>query len=107
MKLVVDNGNTRAKVAVFSDDGEEVLLYNWQQPTLQDYEKLLSQYEIDAALICSVGAFSDEIFVFLKKSIPLVIQLDENTPLPLCFRMRVFPYPITFPPLRVKKFQHF
>lgn len=83
MKLVVDNGNTRAKVAVFSDDGEEVLLYNWQQPTLHDYQKLLSQYEIDAALICSVGAFSDEIFVFLKKSIPLVIQLDENTPLPL------------------------
>ena len=66
MKLVVDNGNTRAKVAVFSDDGEEVLLYNWQQPTLQDYQKLLSQYEIDAALICSVGAFSDEIFVFFN-----------------------------------------
>ncbi len=83
MQLVVDNGNTSTKVAVFTDTGEIVVQYNWQRPTKKQYAALLQSYVLDAAIVCSVGAMAAELVEWLQQSIPFVILLDEHTPLPI------------------------
>lgn len=83
MQLVIDYGNTRTKVAVFSSTGQLHCQYMWEKPTLDNYVSLLQTNEIDAAIVCAVSEVPDSLIQLLKQQIAYVLLLDHSTPLPI------------------------
>jgi type III pantothenate kinase len=83
MNLVLDFGNTSAKIAVFQ---EESMLHKMTVKTadLEILESLFSEYrDITRAIISCVGSYSAEIYDYLKNILQICIELDKNTPLPV------------------------
>lgn len=83
MRLVVDCGNTCVKVAVFTDQDTIVCLHRWVNPTCSHFEKLLQEYTIQSAIVCSVVAIKDSWMCLLQQALPYVLVLDHQTPLPI------------------------
>jgi type III pantothenate kinase len=82
MYLIIDQGNTRIKIAVFG--GDEMLFH---QVAFKRYgsniiPKILSQYDIKAAIISHTSEVDDQIFG-LCRNLPFFIHLDHNTPIPI------------------------
>lgn len=83
MHLVIDYGNTRTKVAVFSPTGQQQRQYMWEKPTLDNYACILNEYAIDAVIVCSVAAIPDGLLHLLHQRVAYVLVLDHSTPLPM------------------------
>jgi type III pantothenate kinase len=79
--LVIDAGNTRCKLAVFS--GSEL---QWQESlaalSLLHLEKIIATYNPVSTILSSVVHLDTELVKFIGL-LPNALILDENTPLPL------------------------
>ncbi|MBN2610268.1 MAG: type III pantothenate kinase [Bacteroidales bacterium] len=84
MNLVVDIGNTRTKVAVFSDS-EMIKSTVFTGPVLPEIEKLLRQVpDIQNAIVSSVKDHDHKSDNFIKENIKgRFVLLDKTTPVPI------------------------
>ncbi|MCL1942126.1 MAG: type III pantothenate kinase [Candidatus Azobacteroides sp.] len=83
MNLIIDQGNTVAKISLYAGD-KEVLFRKTENPALSaSIDELMSEHRFEKAIYSSVAADDDRIVDLLKKNIPLVIQPDDKTPLPV------------------------
>ncbi len=83
MNLVIDIGNSSAKLAIF-DSGKIV----WQQKTEQLSGALITQLKarfepVGKAIISSVAGIAEDVMQTLSAQIPFFVQLDHTTPLPV------------------------
>ncbi len=80
--LVIDQGNSRAKVAIFN---EMSLVKSWQFETLTPQSLLdaVAGFDINAAIYCSVALQGQEIVVTLRDIARHVYELTSMLPLPL------------------------
>lgn len=80
--LVIDQGNSTAKVAVFEDDS---LVEQWRCEELlpEVLRRVASSTPIDAAIYCSVTHHSEHIVVTLREIAGKVYELTSLLPLPI------------------------
>ncbi len=80
--LIIDQGNTTAKVAVF--DSDTMLLEETHELLQQDRIRALCDfYSIRAAIFSNVNRSSAELSGFFQKQLDSFIYLDHQTPLPI------------------------
>ena len=81
MNLVIDIGNSQAKVAVF--DGREIL-YSISQSMLEPdaVRELLKKYPLEKAILSAVRDPGRELVSFLGEQLSYFLRLDAATPLP-------------------------
>lgn len=81
MNLVIDAGNTKVKIAIFS---KQQMIYNQSFAILhfkKEVDKVLSNYPCSLAIISSVNTIKKEDINFLETKIK-VIFLNSKTPVP-------------------------
>lgn len=80
--LVIDQGNSTAKVALFQCDR---LVEHWRMEHLtpETLAGLASSYSIDAAIYCSVATRGEEIIVSLRSFVERVYEMTSMLPLPV------------------------
>lgn len=80
--LVIDQGNSTAKVAMFQGDR---LVEHWRMEHLTPdaLARLASSYSIDAAIYCSVATRGEEIIVSLRSFVKRVYEMTSMLPLPI------------------------
>jgi len=82
MNLIIDVGNTFIKLAVFKNNILVDKIKCTKNEFLDDFQKISNQYkEIKAVIISSVGNFTEEEVLFIKKKYHTVI-LTHNTTIP-------------------------
>ena len=82
MNLVIDQGNTLVKLAVYSD-GELISHFSEKELNLDILRKIFIEFPaVKRTILSSVGIFGEEIPRFLN-SISYFIKLDSKTPLPI------------------------
>lgn len=83
MNLIIDIGNTRTKVAIFSK-GELIKSFATDSFELVDVLELKSDYpELERAIISSVKYNSNELLKSLKTELEYVIELEQQTFIPI------------------------
>ncbi|MCQ2284189.1 MAG: type III pantothenate kinase [Bacteroidales bacterium] len=85
MFLVIDIGNTRQKVALFDHDGNLVHLEQYAHLLPTDLLSLCSNYELEAAIISSVGEEIQTLIEPLRNQIP-IFTFSEDLKLPITLR---------------------
>lgn len=82
MNLVIDQGNTVTKVAIFEAD---VLIgtFLYEVFDINTCSSLLADYPIKRCLYSSVINVSSEILAYLNNNLPDFMFIDENTLLPI------------------------
>lgn len=80
--LVIDQGNSAAKVAVFSD---KELVDHWRYETLteSDLRRVAHSFAIDSAIYCSVANHGEDVIVVLRSMVEKVYELTSLLPLPV------------------------
>jgi type III pantothenate kinase len=82
MNLVIDQGNSSAKVAIF--DHDSILVVNsYELLTIDLINELFERYIITATLLCSVIKLDPSIKEALNQHSSYFIELDHTTPLPI------------------------
>ncbi|VAW30079.1 Pantothenate kinase type III, CoaX-like, partial [hydrothermal vent metagenome] len=82
MKLIIDIGNTRTKLAVFSGD-KTVEIFVTEELTVKLLAKVVEKYPaIGSAILSSVKDYSPEVDTFLRERF-YFLKLDNQTPLPV------------------------
>lgn len=81
MKLIIDIGNTLAKIAVF-DENQQVTLDTFRSITKEHIKNILSEYFIDKAIISSVKNYPHSIKEILQEKM-FFIELNEKTSIPV------------------------
>ncbi len=81
MNLIIDMGNTAAKVAVYKGN-ERVSLYRVKDLNNEELRKKLASFKIDKAIICSVRKGSDPASDLLPFRIPYIHNLSSKSRLP-------------------------
>ncbi|MDM8339018.1 type III pantothenate kinase [Mediterranea massiliensis] len=82
MNLIIDIGNTVAKLAVFDDDNLLEVFYDSNQ-TLESLPAVCGKYPLSRAVVATVIELNKTVENRLK-SLPVpLLQLDSTTPLPI------------------------
>ena len=82
MNLIIDIGNTVAKLAVFDDDNLLEVFYDSNQ-TLESLPAVCGKYPLSRAVVATVIELNETVESRLK-SLPVpLLQLDSTTPLPI------------------------
>ncbi|BDX37194.1 type III pantothenate kinase [Tenuifilaceae bacterium CYCD] len=81
MNLVLDIGNTFAKVALIQDK-EIFFSKSYKELTLKNLDAILSCYSPQKAIASIVGKIRPELINLIRSRITTII-LDQNTPIPL------------------------
>ncbi len=82
MNLIIDIGNTVAKLAVFDDDNLLEVFYNSNQ-TLESLPAVCGKYPLSRAVVATVIELNETVENRLKSlPVPLLL-LDSTTPLPI------------------------
>ncbi|MGE0077733.1 MAG: type III pantothenate kinase [Bacteroidales bacterium] len=81
MNLILDIGNTRAKLALIENE-TIVLSQSYQDLTLAEIEIIVSTYSPQKAIVCIVGKVNNAILDYIQNNLK-TITLDHNTPLPI------------------------
>jgi type III pantothenate kinase len=82
MNLVIDIGNTHAKLAWFEQGGLVDMLRH-EESGLANLKSILKKRETDKAIVSSVGLMNPEIITELEKKHKKLIILDYKTSLPI------------------------
>jgi len=80
--LIIDWGNTRIKLAVFSE-GHLIQQYAAPQLDASTLKNLVPEFAKMHVLLCSVSHQSDELEQFLRTETANFIKLSHETPLPI------------------------
>lgn len=83
MDLVIDQGNTICKLALFEGDHEPVSVQTCKELTVTYLLQIFSAQEIQSGILCTVKNLKPEILDCLRMHIPYFIQMDGFTPLPI------------------------
>ena len=80
--LVIDQGNSAAKVAVFQGGN---VVKQWRYDILEPsrLEEIVAAYPVDAAIYCSVACKGEDIIVTLRGLCSRVYELTSMLPLPV------------------------
>jgi len=82
VNLIIDIGNTVAKLAVFDDDNLLEVFYDSNQ-TLESLPAVCGKYPLSRAVVATVIELNETVESRLK-SLPVpLLQLDSTTPLPI------------------------
>jgi len=83
MNLIIDQGNTISKLAVFNK-GEIIVRLTEPELNVSILNKILEEnHEITDCILSSVAQYSADIPVFLKEKLSNLIILNSETPLPI------------------------
>ena len=86
MDLVIDIGNTKAKIAVF--DNEKISLRrSWKNLSVVRIEKLVKEHTIKRSIISSVVDTNPELIKYLERHTQFV-QLNHKTKLPISIKYK-------------------
>lgn len=103
MNLVIDQGNSSAKVAVFDtqkeegkngtekereDAGKMVYYQKYELFSVAEAKKLCEKFPIGQAIISTVMNDDDELNGYLKERLYRFVRLDNETPLPIEIRYK-------------------
>ena len=72
MYLVIDIGNTAQKLAVYDESGNQVALLRQPELDVCAFKDIFGRYDIQAALLSSVGRISPEVVTWLEQHTRLV-----------------------------------
>ena len=83
MNLCIDQGNSRTKVALMTDEGKIIHHFIYKTFSSSDVERLFSLYEITDSIISSVINIEPAIVNALAKLSQHFVLFDHNTPIPI------------------------
>ncbi|MCM1503671.1 MAG: type III pantothenate kinase [Muribaculum sp.] len=80
--LVIDQGNSAAKVAIFKGDE---MVDHWRYDVLTDevLRKVAHSFPVDSAVYCSVSNHGEDVIVLLRSMVGKVYELTSLLPLPV------------------------
>lgn len=82
MNIVIDQGNTSAKIAVF-ERRKLIASFIFKPFQLSDLCELHNQFSPSEGILSSVADLDSAVISFLKEKLNKFIILDENTPVPI------------------------
>lgn len=82
MNIVIDQGNSSAKIAIF-DRKKLYVSYIYKVLTVERVQKLLLNHSPACGLLSSVGNVDPAVLDLLKNGICCFTELDHTTPLPI------------------------
>ena len=85
MNLIIDIGNTVAKIAVFKDKDIVEILYDSNQ-TLECLSDICAKYAVEKAIVATVIDLNERVSAQLKSLPVSLLRLNEKH----CFRWRIF-----------------
>lgn len=82
MNIIIDRGNSCAKVALFD---KKIIVKSWKTEDLteQFLSEIINKYSLSAGIISSVGKTDSSVIAFLHHHIPSFFELNNNIFLPL------------------------
>ena len=83
MNICIDHGNSRAKVALFAEDGRIVKTFVYKSFTAADVERVFALYPINDSIISSVVNLEPAMVNSLHRLSKRFVLLDHKTPLPI------------------------
>ncbi len=83
MNLCIDQGNSRTKVALMTDEGRLINDFTYKSFHSADIERLFSLYRITDSIISSVVNIEPAIVNSLHRLSKHFIVFDHNTPIPI------------------------
>ena len=86
MNLCIDQGNSRTKVALMTDEGMMINQFIYKSFSSADVERLLDLYDIRDSIISSVVNIEPAIVNTLHRRSQHFVLFDHNTPVPIINR---------------------
>ena len=86
MNLCIDQGNSRTKVALMTDEGKMINQFIYKSFSSADVERLLDLYDIRDSIISSVVNIEPAIVNTLHRRSQHFVLFDHNTPVPIINR---------------------
>ncbi|MDD2799206.1 MAG: type III pantothenate kinase [Bacteroidales bacterium] len=87
MNLIIDQGNTRAKLALF--DGLEIISSeSVEEVSQQMVEDFIGNHSIAGVIVSTVTKLSDDFMTYIQSIAPLFVELSHETPLPFTIHYR-------------------
>lgn len=83
MNLCIDQGNSRTKVALMTDEGKMINHFIYKTFSSADVERLFDLYPIDDSIISSVINIEPAIVNTLARRSKHFVLFDHNTPVPI------------------------
>jgi len=83
MNLCIDQGNSRTKVALMTDEGKMINHFIYKQFSSADVERLFELYDISDSIICSVVNIEAAVVNTLHRHSQHFVLFDHNTPVPI------------------------
>lgn len=83
MNLCIDQGNSRTKVALMTDEGKIIQHFIYKSFSSADVERLFALYDITNSIISSVINIEPAIVNALAKLSQYFVLFDHNTPVPI------------------------
>lgn len=82
MNIVIDQGNTAVKVALFEDDAYLTTFF-FSSLDSEQLSEIIIKYRPQKGIFCTVGNRGEAYIPYLKEHLDFYAELDENTPLPI------------------------
>lgn len=86
MNLCIDQGNSRTKVALMTDEGKMINHFIYKQFSSADVERLFELYDITDSIISSVVNIEAAVVNTLSRNSQHFVLFDHNTPVPIVNR---------------------
>lgn len=83
MNLCIDQGNSRTKVALMTDEGKMINHFIYKQFSSAEVERLFDLYEITDSIISSVVNIEAAVVNTLSRRSQHFVLFDHNTPVPI------------------------
>ena len=83
MNLCIDQGNSRTKVALMTDEGKIIKDFIYKQFSSAEVERLFDLYEITDSIISSVVNIEAAVVNTLHRRSQHFVLFDHNTPVPI------------------------
>ena len=83
MNLCIDQGNSRTKVALMTDEGRIIQHFIYKSFSSSDVERLFALYAIKSSIISSVINIEPAIVNALARLSEHFVLFDHNTPIPI------------------------
>ena len=86
MNLCIDQGNSRTKVALMTDEGKMIKHLIYKQFSSSDVDRLFDLYDISDSIISSVVDIEAAVVNTLHRRSQHFVLFDHNTPVPIVNR---------------------
>ncbi|MEG1573823.1 MAG: type III pantothenate kinase [Bacteroidales bacterium] len=83
MNLVIDEGNTTIKVALFDDNSEPLEVYTQKSVDIDEVDALISMHSIDSCIYSSVAGYNKTLASIISDKVNHFMILSHDTRLPI------------------------